>query len=338
MQPSYCLPTLAPWLRGSHLETLYPALLARCRINPSLRFRRQRIQTPDQDFLDLDWVDATAPNAPTLVMFHGLEGSSRSGYAQALASVCDLRGWRCVVVHFRGCSGEMNLAPRAYFAGDIQDIEFALTSIGQDLRRIDGGRGPLTAIGVSLGGNALARWAGERGPDAGAWLDSLIAVSAPFDLSASGQAIDHGVNRLIYGQLFLSTMKQKALLKAGQYPGLFDLDRVLRARTLREFDDAFTAPLHGYRGVDDYWCRASAKAWLGQLAVPSLLINAHNDPLVPATSLPRADQVSQAVELCQPWHGGHVGFTASTRLGLPGEIISFAQSLCRWAAGTWLRS
>ncbi|MEY4084041.1 MAG: hypothetical protein RL483_1410 [Pseudomonadota bacterium] len=338
---SFALPGLAPWLPGGHAQTIYPVFFAQRRLNGPVIFRRQRLELPDGDFLDIDWLDAEQARAPTMVLFHGLEGSSFSGYAQALASVCRHRGWRCAVVHFRGCSGEINRGPRAYYAGDIEDVEAALTSVRQS---VCGGsdpapaRGPITAVGVSLGGNALSLWASQRGSKANQWIDSLVSVSAPFDLAASGLAIDHGLNRSIYARLFLSTMKRKAWLKAQQYPELFDLPRVLAAKTLRVFDDAFTAPLHGFSGVDDYWKRSSAKPYLSGLSVPSLLLNARNDPLVPANSLPTASDLPSVVEVCQPGSGGHVGFMASSRLGLPGEITSFAQSLCRWAAGTWPRS
>ncbi len=340
-RPSYVLPSFASWLWGGHAQTIYPVFFAKRRLDGPIAFRRQRLELADGDFLDIDWLDAEQSMAPTMVLFHGLEGSSFSGYAQALASVCRQRGWRCAVVHFRGCSGEINRGPRAYYAGDIGDVEAALTSVRQS---VCGGsdsapaRGPITAVGVSLGGNALSLWAANRGPAAKQWIDSLVSVSAPFDLAASGLAIDQVLNRSIYARLFLRTMKRKAWSKAQQYPALFDLHRVLSAKTLRVFDDAFTAPLHGYAGVDDYWARASAKPHLSGLSVPSLLINARNDPLVPAQSLPRALDLPSVVEVCQPDSGGHVGFMASSRLGLPGEITSFAQSLCRWAAGTWPRS
>ncbi|MFZ9842620.1 MAG: YheT family hydrolase [Burkholderiaceae bacterium] len=338
---SFVMPGLAPWLPGGHAQTIYPVFFAQKRLNGLIVFRRQRLELPDGDFLDIDWVDAEQAMAPTMVLFHGLEGSSASGYAQALASVCRHRGWRCAVVHFRGCSGEINRGPRAYYAGDIGDVEAALTSIRQTVcSGADAAvnRGPITAVGVSLGGNALSLWASQRGSKANQWIDSLVSVSAPFDLAASGLAIDRGLNRSIYARLFLSTMKRKAWLKAQQYPGLFDLPRVLAANTLRVFDDAFTAPLHGFSGVDDYWARASAKSHLSKLSIPSLLINARNDPLVPADSLPIASDLPAAVQVCQPEAGGHVGFMAPSTLGLPGEVTSFAQSLCRWAAETWPRS
>jgi predicted alpha/beta-fold hydrolase len=332
---------LAPWLPGGHAQTIYPAFFAKRRLNGPVVFRRQRLELPDGDFLDIDWLDAEQARAPTMVLFHGLEGSSASGYAQALASVCGHQGWRCAVVHFRGCSGEINRGPRAYFGGDTQDVEAALTSIRQTVSNGSAQaqeRGPITAVGVSLGGNALSLWASTRGAAASQWIDSLVSVSAPFDLNAAGIAVDTGLNRSIYARLFLSTMKRKAWLKAQQYPSLFDLPRVLAAKTLRVFDDAFTAPVHGFSGVDDYWTRASAKPRLSQLSIPSLLINARNDPLVPAHSLPTVSDLPSVVEVCRPETGGHVGFMAPSRLGLPGEITSFAQSLCRWAAATWPRS
>ncbi len=338
---SFALPGLAHWLPGGHAQTIYPVLFAKRRLNGPVVFRRQRLELPDGDFLDIDWLDAEQARAPTMVLFHGLEGSSASGYAQALASVCGHQGWRCAVVHFRGCSGEINRGPRAYFGGDTQDVEAALTSIRQTVSNGSAQaqeRGPITAVGVSLGGNALSLWASTRGAAASQWIDSLVSVSAPFDLTAAGIAVDTGLNRSIYARLFLSTMKRKAWLKAQQYPSLFDLQRVLAAKTLRVFDDAFTAPVHGFSGVDDYWKRASAKPHLSGLSVPSLLVNARNDPLVPAASLPTASDLPSVVEVCQPGSGGHVGFMAPSQLGLPGEITSFAQSLCRWAAGTWPRS
>jgi predicted alpha/beta-fold hydrolase len=334
----FVLPSLAAWLPGGHAQTIYPVFFARRRLDGPVTFRRERLVLPDDDFLDIDWIDGHQADAPTMVLFHGLEGSSHSGYAQALASVCRRLGWRCAVVHFRGCSGEINRAARAYYAGDTQDVEAALTCVRDHVLDASGHRGPITAVGVSLGGNALALWAAKRGQEATQWIDSLVTVSAPFDLAAAGVAIDSGLNRSIYARLFLATMKRKAWLKAQQYPDLFNLPRALSANTLRVFDDAFTAPIHGFSDVDDYWARASAKPRLGDLSIPSLLINAQNDPLVPHESLPSQSALPDHVQACQPTHGGHVGFVVSTRLGLPGEITSFAQSLCRWAAGTWPRS
>ena len=223
----------------------------------------------------------------------------------ALAAAARDLGWPAVVAHFRGCSGELNRQPRAYHAGDIHEIDWIIH------RLVGDHAGPLLAVGVSLGGNALMRWLGSGLP-VPERLMAAAALSAPLQLAAAGAAIDTGLNRLIYGRLFLQTMRHKASAKHAQFPGLFDLQRVIRAETLREFDDAFTAPLHGFEGVDHYWEVSSAATVLAQAARPALLINPLNDPLVPAASLPNPDWLQQEtggrVRAWQPRRGGHVGF------------------------------
>ena len=206
------------------------------------------------------------------------------------------------VPHFRGCSGEINLAPRAYHSGDDNEIAWML---GQCQQRHDG---PMVAVGISLGGNALMRWAGVVGHAAGHVLQGAASVCAPLDLTASGHAIDQGFNRRVYARMFLHTMKPRALQKLQQYPNLFDREALLAAQTLYAFDNVFTAPLHGFQNVDDYWARASAKPRLADIQIPALVLNACNDPFVPAWSLPKATEVSQTVTLWQPNAGGHVGF------------------------------
>ena len=190
--------------------------------------------------------------------------------------------------------------------------------------------GPLFAVGVSLGGNALLRWAEEAGAQAARQVQAVAAISAPLDLSASGQAIDRGLNRQLYARMFLRTMKPKALAKLAQHPGLFDRERLLAARTLYAFDDVFTAPLHGYRGTDDYWRRASAKSRLPDIRLPTLVLNARNDPFVPATCLPGPDHVGPHVQLWQPATGGHVGFASGAWPGhlqaLPGAVTDWLQA------------
>lgn len=227
--------------------------------------------------------------------------------------------------HFRGCAGCINQAPRAYHSGDVAEIQHILSTLRQTQT------GPIYAVGISLGGNALMRWAGERGARACDLISAAAAVSAPLDLAAAGAAIDQGFNRALYARVFLSTMKKKAAAKHAQYPGLFDLNRVLAATTLRAFDDAFTAPLHGFLNVDDYWKRASAKPWLKQVKLPALVINAQNDPLIPAESLPCVDEAGDWVRLVQPSEGGHVGFTAAIpRRPFQGQIWEMADRVCSW--------
>jgi predicted alpha/beta-fold hydrolase len=257
------------------------------------------------------------------VLFHGLESSSSSRYALAFAQVAQALGWHFSVPHFRGCSGELNHAPRAYHSGDFEEVGWML----QRLRTLHGA--PLLAAGVSLGGNALLRWAEEAGDTAAATVRAVAAVSSPLDLAAAGHAIDHGFNRLVYARNFLQTMKPRALAKWAQHPGLFDRERLLRARTLYEFDDVFTAPLHGFRDTPDYWARASAKPHLHRVRVPALVLNAHNDPFVPGASLPLQRDVGPCVTLWQPRHGGHVGFAGGA---FPGTVVGLPQAVLGWLA------
>ena len=315
---------LAPrWLPGGNLQTIWPALYARRADGPLPAFRRERWDTPDGDFIDVDFVDGPDPAAqPLLVMFHGLEGSSRSHYAEAFAAFAAARGWAFAVPHFRGCSGELNRAPRAYHSGDFEEIGWILSRM-KALHP-----GPLLAAGISLGGNALMRWAEEAGDSAARMVQAVASISAPLDLAAGGDAIGRGFNRLVYTRMFLSTMKPKALAKLAQHPGLFDRDTLIAARDLYSFDNVFTAPLHGFKNTDDYWARGSAKPHLHAIRVPALVVNAMNDPFVPATSLPRQEEVGAHVTLWQPAHGGHVGFPRGRP---PGHVRGMPE-----AVGTWL--
>ncbi len=316
--------TAPRWLPGGNLQTIWAARRARRHLGPPPRFARERWTTPDGDFIDVDHLDPQPAAAPRrLVLFHGLEGSTQSAYAQAFATVARQRGWACSVPHFRGCSGELNLAPRAYHSGDFEEIGWIL----QRLRRAS--PAPLLVVGISLGGNALLRWAQEAGASAAATAAVVAAVSSPVDLAASGAAIDRGFNRLVYARMFLATMKPKALAKWQQHPGLFDRQRLAAARTLFEFDNVFTAPLHGFRDTPDYWARASAKPHLARLRIPALVLNARNDPFVPAASLPAPGAVGRFVTLWQPAHGGHVGFP---RGGYPADVLAMPQAVADWMA------
>jgi uncharacterized protein len=293
------------WLPGGNLQTIWAALYGRRTFGPPPRWRRERWTTPDGDFVDLDWsAHECDAQAPLLVLFHGLEGSSRSHYSEAFADFARARRIGFVVPHFRGCSGELNAGPRAYHSGDHEEIHWIL----QRLR--EGHRGRLLAVGISLGGNALLRWAGEAGACACRLADAVASVCSPLDLAAGGAAIGRGFNRLVYTTMFLRSMRPKALLKLAQHPGLFDREALLAARDLYEFDNVFTAPLHGFRNTDDYWARASAKPHLARIRVPALALNARNDPFVPASSLPTVAEAGSHVTLWQPDTGGHVGFPA----------------------------
>jgi uncharacterized protein len=321
---------IAPWwLPGGHLQTIWPALHGRHTASkdaPPLGYRRERWPTPDGDFIDVDWRDAsvnTASNTPLLVLFHGLEGSSQSHYAQAFAHCAHRCGLAFAVPHFRGCSGEINLAPRAYHSGDFEEIDWILQRLRASTPR------PLLVVGVSLGGNTVLRWAQEAGGHATQVASAVVSISAPVDLTASGNAIGRGFNRLVYTRMFLRSMKPKAMQKLAQYPGLFNADKLLAARTLYEFDNVFTAPLHGFKNTADYWHKASAKPHLAGLRVPSLLVNAQNDPFIPATSLPQQGTTGSHVTLWQPRHGGHVGFAQGP---WPGHVNALPEAVIGWMA------
>jgi uncharacterized protein len=386
------------WLPGGNLQTIWAALRSRRFLGQAPVFQRERWTSPDNDFVDVDWLLPLAGNVPVrvahpakslgagfaagspreknvaleglayalasvgalerragplqassalsggsarhaarsvgapplLVVFHGLEGSSASHYAEAFADVARGRGWYCAVPHFRGCSGELNLAPRAYHSGDFAEIDWILRRFAARHA------GPVLAVGISLGGNALMRWAAELGAEAGQLVAGVASVCSPLDLAASGWAISRGFNRQVYTRMFLRTMVPKALQKLEQHPGLFDRQRLLAARDLHEFDNVFTAPLHGFKDADDYWVRASAKPHLHRVAVPALVLNALNDPFVPPVSLPQAGDVSRHVTLWQPAQGGHVGFPTQPFPGyvrvMPEAVTAFlaAQLEARW--------
>ena len=309
------------WLPGGHAQTIYPYFLPRSPI----RYRREQVDTHDGDFWDFDWlVDAPGikDDTPLVVLFHGLEGSARSHYSVRLMEHVATRGWRGVVPHFRGCGGSPNRRPRAYHSGDHEEVDAMLA----ELRRCIGPRAPMYAVGVSLGGSALLNWIGRAGNDARNTLVAAATASVPLDLNAAGIAIDRGLNR-IYTWHFLHSLKPKALDMARRFPDLLDAHRIARVRTMWDFDDAVTAPLHGFSGTDDYWTRASSKPWLADIALPTLVVNARNDPFVPSSSLPSPSQVSRAVALEQPAGGGHVGFMTGPVPGcidwLPQRVLGF---------------
>lgn len=312
-------PYRAPsWLPGGHAQTLYAALGAPR--PPALRFDRHRVNTPDHDFFDIDYLTAREPARHGLLLFHGLEGSARSHYVRPLAHACAERGWHFALVYFRGCSGSPNQLPRAYHAADsaaiASGVHHAVHTFPQQT---------WFACGISLGGNALLKHlaACPSSPLAGA-----ATVSAPLDLFVAGEALDQRrLNRWLYTRHFLGTLKVKALAKTASAPELLCRDHIRRARTLRAFDDAYTAPVHGFSGVLDYWRQASVLSELRQIQHRCLLINARNDPFLPASALPDANEVPAHLVLEQPASGGHVGFVEGPFPGqldwLPERIFHF---------------
>ncbi|KDB86114.1 YheT family hydrolase [Bordetella bronchiseptica] len=328
-----------PWLPDRHSQTVYAAVLAQYH---RIAFVRERVDTPDTDFVDFDWTgpglfphktaEGAAPagpapqgngriaaarwitgtdwaslpqtaDTPALILFHGLEGGSTSRYAQSIAHYFRARGWIVVIAHFRGCSGVPNRLARAYYSGDSAEVGFMLDTVRA---RIPHAR--WHAVGVSLGGNALLKYLGEHHDEA-SWLAAAAGVSVPLDLVAGGKALCTGfIARRIYTAYFLKTMRRKVLEKAKRFPGAIDVIRIAHARDLRDFDDAYTARMHGYRNALDYWTRASSKPWLAHIKTPTLVLNARNDPFLPESALPIPAECSDSVLLHQPAEGGHAGF------------------------------
>lgn len=314
-------PYRAPrWLPGGHAQTIYPQLLRRDPVS----YHRERWTAPDGDFVDVDYTAQASGAKPLVALFHGLEGSSSSAYAVTLMRAAVSRGWRGAVPHFRGCSGEMNLLPRAYHSGDHEEVDW----IVRRLVAANGSR-PIMVVGVSLGGSALLNWLGRHGESARALVASAAAVCAPIDLPVAGNALGRGFNR-VYAEYFLRSMRPKALAKLARHPGLYPSAAVAACRTLRQFDDIVTAPLHGFRNCDDYWQRASSKPWLRGIRVPTLILNAANDPFMPAHALPRAAEVAPEVRLVYTRSGGHVGYPSGPFPGrndwLPAMLLDFLAS------------
>jgi predicted alpha/beta-fold hydrolase len=303
------------WLRHRHAQTIWRRVFGR--ISP-VPYRRERLETPDGDFLDLDWLAGrpTTPDTPLVVVLHGLEGSSQAKYVLGVLSEAAACGWDGVAVNFRSCSGELNRLPRFYHSGETQDLQWVVSLlVTRSLRR------PIVLVGFSLGGNVLLKWLGERGEDTPDSVRAAIAVSVPYDLGAAAHRVDHGFGR-VYGRVFLRTLKAKALAKAARFPGLVDRRVVGRLSSFAEFDEHVTAPIHGFAGARDYWARSSCVPWLERIRKPTLLISACDDPFLPTDRLPRAAvHRSEFLEADFPERGGHVGFV---------------QGPWPWAASYWV--
>jgi predicted alpha/beta-fold hydrolase len=272
---------------------------------PRPAFRRERWETPDGDFLDVDRLDGPTPDAPVLVVSHGLEGSSRAPYVRGLAAAARRRGLAVVAWNFRGCSGEPNRRLRQYHSGETGDLAFVVARLAREAP----GR-PVLAAGFSLGGNQLVKWFGEEGAGLPPPLLGGAALSVPFDLAASARALDGpGLWPFLYRERFLRRLRRKARDKAAAFPAAFDLAAVLRSRTFAAYDDLLTAPIHGFAGAEDYWRRSSSAQFVPGVRRPLLLLSSADDPLVPAAGLPEAAaQANPAVRLEVSAAGGHVAF------------------------------
>jgi predicted alpha/beta-fold hydrolase len=294
------------WLRGAHAQTIAGRLLRR---TAGVRFRLERIDTPDGDFLDLEWADvegaALAPNAPLVLKLHGLEGSAHSGYSVELARALARRGVRSVGLNFRSCGGEMNRTARFYHSGETGDLTTVLEHLHRQEPAVR-----LGALGFSLGGNVLIKYLGEAGERAR--LGAAVAVSVPYDLAASGRAMSRGAEQ-IYARFFLRSLREKARVKRKLLEGHCAVDRAIAARSFREFDDALTAPLHGFADAEAYYRESSSGRFLAGIRIPTLLVHALDDPIAPAETIPRDLIVANPlISTAFTERGGHVGFVSGT--------------------------
>jgi uncharacterized protein len=296
------------WLNNTHLQTLYPALMRK--IPPlSGLLRRERLMTPDDDFIDVDWYGEG--NQPLIILLHGLTGSSQSSYIKGLQIALSSEGFRSVALNFRGCSGEYNHSARCYHSGETEDIHFLYQTLRQ--REPDT---PFAAVGFSLGGNVLLKWLGEQGDKLS--LFAAIAVSVPLVLSTCATKLDNGFAK-IYRENLLRELKHYVLAKqryleklgnfkeAGKIEQLGDLSGI---KSFWEYDDQVVARLHGFKNVQDYYQRSSSRQFLKSIAITTLLIQAIDDPFMTEEVLPDLDELSSSIHLEITQGGGHVGFIA----------------------------
>lgn len=297
----------AGWLPGGHLQTMWGRTFRR---GPRVGLRRETWETPDGDDLALDWLDGP-PESPLLLALHGLEGSSQSLYVHGLLHRAQARGWRGVALNFRSCarvpgpSGEyvMNRARRLYHSGETEDLDWI---VGRLIEREPGLR--LGVAGVSLGGNVLLKWLGERGGDAPPPVRAAATISVPYDLAAASRHLQSGLGP-VYMRYFLKKLKLKTLRYADRHPGVVDVEAVQRARTFWEIDDAAVAPIHGFANAADYYARSSSIDFVGRIRVPTLLISAADDPFLPAAVLPEVRRRAARSVSCEfTTKGGHTGF------------------------------
>lgn len=299
---------VAPWLASPNAQTLAGRLL---RPRGGVELLRERIETPDGDFVDIDYAQVPAPrSAPIVLVLHGLEGSSRRGYMLNTYRALAARGLRSIGLNFRSCSGEPNRLPRLYHSGDTTDLGQVLDYLATRFPDT-----PMAAIGYSLGGNVLLKYLGESGAAAAAQLKAAVAVSVPFDLSAGARKLERGMGR-VYTWFFLRSLRRKVTDKLATRPdvlaaanGVYDAERLRKARTFRQFDDTFTAPLSGFANAGDYYRRSSSAAFLAGIRLPTLLLHSRDDPFLPADAVPlaaAADNPYITAEFTE--RGGHVGF------------------------------
>ncbi len=285
-------------LRGGHVATIYPTLFRRA---PEVPVERERLELEDGDFLDLDW--SGQRNERLAIIGHGLEGTSTAKYIRGMAVAFRKRRWDTLAWNCRGCSGEPNRLLRSYHSGVSEDLAAVVTHALSLSRYRE-----IVLVGFSLGGNIVLKYLGEQGAQVPREVVAAVAFSVPCDLTSSSLRLGDLDNR-VYLSRFMGDLKKKVLAKDGQFPGHLDLSGIDKVRTFAEFDDRFTAPLNGFRDARDYWTRASSRPLLPEIRIPTLLVQADNDPFLPPPCYPREEAESHPFLFLEiPPHGGHVGF------------------------------
>lgn len=310
------------WLPGRHLRTVWGRVGRRAQ---SIDTRRDRWETPDGDLLEVERLDGTAPDSPRLILLHGLEGTVRSHYVQGTLAEATRRGWGADLLLFRSCGGTLNRTRRFYHSGETGDLGLVVDRVIREHPRA-----PLLFAGYSLGGNVLLKWLGEQGSALPAQARAAAAVSVPFDLARGARHINKGLARL-YEASFLRSLKRKTYAKLVQFPDLADHARVDAARSIYAFDDAVTAPVHGFASADDYYSRSSALGYLAAIRLPTLLLSALDDPMLPAAVLDEVRTIARTTPALTTEfvaRGGHVGFV----MGPPWRPFYYAE----WRVGEFL--
>ena len=293
------------WLNNAHLQTIYPSLFRK--VSSHTEVWRERLTTPDNDFIDIDWCGKG--KQPIVILFHGLAGSSQSGYIKGLQQVLIEHDYRSVVLNFRGCSGESNNSARSYHSGETEDIDFLYRVLRE--REPDT---PISAVGFSLGGNALLKWLGEQGNKIS--LSAAVAVSVPFVLNICATKMDSGFSKVYRNNLIRELVeymqtKHAHLKNTGKSE---EADRISRLgdlsaiRSFWQYDDQVVARLHGFKGVDDYYKKSSSRQFLNKIAIPTLLIQAQDDPFMTQNVIPQQNEMAACVCMEITQGGGHVGF------------------------------
>ena len=303
VHPSSYRPPL--FFKNGHLQTIYPNLF---RHVAGVSYLRQRISTPDDDFLDLDWSPVGADRVAILA--HGLEGNSTRPYVFGMVRALNRSGWDAVVWNFRGCSGEPNQKVRFYHSGDTEDLHTVLTCVHQRSCYKTS-----ALIGFSLGGNVILKYLGEQAMQLNPKVRAAVVFSVPCDLAASASKMARPENAL-YMNRFMRMLHEKIRAKRQRFPAEIDDRGFHLMRTFKDFDERYTAPLHGFKSAADYWERASSKSFLTHIVVPTLLVNALDDPFLALPCYPYHEaQVNPCLFLETPNAGGHVGFVSFNNCG-----------------------